>query len=148
MGLESEVIWAWCAALCGGALIGSAALILLSLNGRILGVSGIVGGLFQKNSERKGWRLAFVLGILFGGLFAYIFFPQQFQISIYRTPLVLIAAGLLVGFGSRMGGGCTSGHGVCGISRLSKRSVVATIVFMLFGALSVYFINHVMGGYL
>jgi len=127
-------------ALIGGMLIGAAGVGLLLFDGRILGVSGIVGGLFAK--RREPWRLFFLLGTLAGGFF----FAQGFEMGLERSSLSLIFAGLLVGYGTRLGGGCTSGHGICGMSRISKRSIVATLTFMATGAVTVFLIQHFFGG--
>ena len=117
----------------GGALIGLSAIMLLSLNGRIAGISGIVNGVFTRSRAEAFWRLAFIAGILTGGaLFQWI--TDVTLIDRTNYPLwMTIAGGLLVGFGTRMGSGCTSGHGICGISRLSPRSMVATIIFVALG---------------
>lgn len=129
-------------ALLGGVLIGLAAAALLLLNGRILGVSGIAGGLLQPNGGETGWRLAFIAGLLVPPLLLGFF--RTIDAPKFDGSLWLIAlAGLLVGFGSRMGSGCTSGHGICGMARLSKRSIVATVCFMLTGFLTVYVTRHV-----
>lgn len=129
--------------LLGGALIGLAALLLLALNGRVMGASGIWSGLIRW-SDGPQWRLAFVAGTIAGPiLLSLLGRPGEAQID---TPLPLfIFAGLLVGFGTALGSGCTSGHGVCGISRLSPRSIVATLVFMLFGFATVFFIREILG---
>lgn len=127
----------------GGMLIGLSASLLLLINGRVAGISGIVGGLLQ--SGEKGWRAAFVAGLLVGGVVIHWALPSAFRFELTRSLPAIVVAGLLVGFGTRMGNGCTSGHGVCGISRGSKRSLVATAVFMTTGALVVYVINHVLG---
>lgn len=133
-------------ALIGGGLIGLAAVLMMLLNGRIAGVSGIAGGLIVPVAGEWPWRLAFVLGLIAGPLVYMALggrLPDiQFPIS---SPLWLISAGLLVGFGTRLGSGCTSGHGVCGISRLSVRSLVATVAFMFTGFATVYVIRHLMG---
>lgn len=134
-------------ALIGGALIGLAAVLLMLFNGRIAGVSGIAGGLIWPAAGDWQWRLAFVLGLVagplvyqaLGGALPDIQFPMG-------EPFGLIAAGLLVGFGTRLGGGCTSGHGVCGVSRLSPRSLTAMGAFLFTGFATVYVIRHVMGG--
>lgn len=127
----------WLNALIGGALIGLAASLLLYWNGRVAGVSGIVNGLMNPPNQQSFWRWFFVGGLIVGGLILKLLKPEVFS-SELPTPLwTVIVAGLLVGFGTVMGGGCTSGHGVCGISRLSVRSILATIVFIAFGVLSV-----------
>ena len=128
--------------LVGGLLIGLAAALLLLLNGRISGISGIVGGLLVPKSSDAGWRVVFVAGLLLGA-FAYMLaaggtIPVQMQASLP----VLVVAGLLVGFGTRLGSGCTSGHGVCGIARLSRRSMVATSVFFGVAILTVFLTHH------
>jgi uncharacterized membrane protein YedE/YeeE len=125
----------WIYALVGGVLIGIAATLMLYWNGRVTGVSGILNGLLSRNPV--GWRWGFSLGLLAGGILIKALHPSAFVTSL-RAPLWTIPlAGLLVGFGTAMGGGCTSGHGVCGISRFSVRSIVATIVFISAGILSV-----------
>lgn len=128
----------------GGLLIGLAAAGLLIINGKIAGVSGILGGsLFSSFSDRS-WRLAFLVGLPLGGFFAMRFeaVPDAFEVS--ADPILLVVAGLLVGVGTQMGGGCTSGHGVCGISRGSARSVMATLTFMFFSAATVFLVRHVL----
>ena len=128
-------------ALAGGALIGLAAALFLLLNGRIAGISGVLGGLFKPASGDIAWRMAFVLGMvgapLVYGLFAVLPTPQ-----IEASNAALVAAGLLVGVGTRYGSGCTSGHGVCGLSRLSPRSLVATACFMGAGFATVFVTRH------
>lgn len=121
-------------ALLGGLLIGAAATLLLATAGRVMGVSGILGRLPFVND--RSWRLAFIVGILGGGLLYSYAAPNPFHVTV-SNPLVLILAGLLVGFGTRLGNGCTSGHGVCGISRFSLRSIVATLVFIAAGMITV-----------
>jgi uncharacterized membrane protein YedE/YeeE len=133
-------------ALAGGILIGISASLLLLLNGRIAGISGILGGLFQAPASDRAWRAAFLGGLLIGGLFFRFFDPQALSMEIDRSTAALAAAGLLVGFGTRTGSGCTSGHGVCGISRFSPRSIVATMTFMATAAIVVFVVNHVLGG--
>jgi hypothetical protein len=130
----------------GGALIGLAAVLLMLLAGRIAGVSGIFGGCLSFDTGDKDWRIAFIAGLILapvtGGLVG-------FPIPVPETPasfLVIVAAGLLVGFGSRLGGGCTSGHGICGIARLSKRSVAATAIFMGVAVVVVALMRHAFGG--
>jgi uncharacterized membrane protein YedE/YeeE len=125
-------------ALGGGALIGVAASILWAFNGRIAGISGIVGGLLAPLRGDWGWRAWFVSGLLLGGLGAAVVSPERFDLSgVPALPFVALA-GVLVGVGTRLGNGCTSGHGVCGTSRLSKRSIAATLTFMVTGAITVF----------
>jgi uncharacterized protein len=137
-------------ALAGGALIGLAAAALLVMTGRIAGVSGILGGLVRQApgapAADRRWRLAFFIGLLVGGAALRLVHPEAFGAALPRSTLTLIVAGLLVGFGSRLGGGCTSGHGVCGVGRFSKRSIVATLVFMATGALTVFVVRRFFGG--
>lgn len=132
--------------LIGGMLIGLSAAALLLFDGKIAGISGIVGGILSPTKNDTLWRLFFVVGLLTGGVFFYSISPQSFEIGISRSTGALILAGLLVGFGTRLGNGCTSGHGVCGVSRLSKRSILATVTFMATGILTVFIINHLLGG--
>lgn len=134
------------ASLCGGIVIGLSASLLLLCDGKIAGISGIVGGLLSPAPNDTAWRVLFVVGLLTGGLLFSLVSPQAFTIGIARSPSVLILAGLLVGFGTRLGNGCTSGHGVCGISRLSPRSLMATVTFMITGIVTVYITNHLLGG--
>jgi uncharacterized membrane protein YedE/YeeE len=126
----------------GGLLIGVAAALLLLLNGRISGISGIVGGLLVPKSSDAGWRLVFVVGLLIGA-FGYLATGGTLAVRIQAPVPVLVAAGLLVGFGTRFGSGCTSGHGLCGIARLSKRSIVASAVFFGVAMLTVFVFRHV-----
>lgn len=132
-------------ALAGGALIGLAASIFALANGRVAGISGLLGSLLQRGGEGRGEKVAFILGLLLApvlwGLFAAL--PT---IHFDSGSLGLIAAGLLVGIGTRYGSGCTSGHGVCGISRLSPRSLVATLCFMAAGFATVFVLRHLLGG--
>jgi hypothetical protein len=130
-------------ALLGGGLIGLAAAILLLGNGRIAGISGIVGGLLNTSGRQESWRWAFVLGLLLAP-WLYALFATFPTITISHNPLLLIGAGLLVGVGTRYGSGCTSGHGVCGLSRFSLRSLVATLSFMAMGFVTVYVMRHVL----
>lgn len=124
--------------LIGGLLIGVAVSIMLLFNGRVTGISGIVGGLIKPVKGDKAWRISFIAGLIFGGLLLNSFYPAAFSFSSNYQTSHLVIAGLLVGFGTLLGGGCTSGHGVCGISRLSLRSLVATVVFILVGMIIVY----------
>lgn len=126
------------ASLIGGILIGLASIGLLAFNGRIAGISGITGGLLEPRSGDVGWRVAFVGGLVAGGLLMGSLKPEWFEYAIDRSVATVVVAGLVVGFGTRVGSGCTSGHGVCGISRLSVRSVIATVTFMATGALTVF----------
>lgn len=132
-------------ALIGGALIGLAASILLLFHGKVAGISGIFGGLVT-NAADRGFRLSFLGGLVFAGVLARVVVPSSFATTWSASLPVALVAGLLVGFGTQLGGGCTSGHGVCGISRMSKRSVVATVAFMATGFLTVFVARHVLGG--
>jgi len=132
-------------ALAGGVLIGLAALLLLALNGRIAGVSGIINGAVEQAGGERTWRLAFVLGLIAGAGIYLLAWPQGITLRTGFPTGWLIAAGLLVGFGTRMGSGCTSGHGVCGLGRLAPRSLVATLTFMFFGVLSTAVTRHLLG---
>ncbi len=120
----------------GGTLIGLAAALLLLVNGRVAGVSGILGGGLALKGSDRGWRLAFVAGLVIAGSAFSLTTPWRFQIQSVANLWDYALAGLLVGFGTRLGSGCTSGHGVCGLSRLSKRSFVATGVFMVSAVIS------------
>ena len=129
------------AALAGGVLLGLASALFVLLNGRILGISGIVGGLLRPRAGDMGWRLAFVLGMLVApGLYWLVVGPTQPRID--ATWGMVVIAGLLVGVGTRYGSGCTSGHGVCGLSRMSPRSLVATLAFMGAGFVTVFLLRH------
>ncbi|WP_026330280.1 MULTISPECIES: YeeE/YedE family protein [Caldimonas] len=127
--------------LAGGLLLGVAAALFILLNGRVLGISGIVAGLLRPRRGDTGWRLAFVLGLLAAPAVYAVLAPLP-QARIDADWGVLVIAGLLVGLGTRYGAGCTSGHGVCGLSRLSPRSLVATLAFMGAGFLTVYLVRH------
>lgn len=133
-------------ALLGGALIGLSTSALLALNGRIAGISGIVGHLLRPAPRDTLWRLLFLAGLLTGGVLLRLFMPTAFPTTLPRSPATLIVAGLLVGYGARLGGGCTSGHGVCGIGRRSPRSLLATVVFMATGMATVFVTEHLLGG--
>jgi uncharacterized membrane protein YedE/YeeE len=124
-------------------LIGIAVSLLLLFNGKVLGVSGILGELFNHPLSKNYWRLFFVLGLLISPLIYNIFYPIPI-IEITSNKLLIIVGGLLVGFGSRLGSGCTSGHGVCGLARLSVRSFIATMTFIFFGFVTVYVIQKVL----
>ena len=133
------------ASLIGGILIGLSASAMLLLMGKIAGISGIVGGLVSLRKNDVLWRIAFVAGLLAGGFILRVLAPQLLQVDIVRSAGVFVLAGLMVGFGARLGNGCTSGHGVCGIGRFSPRSIVATIIFIIVGAAGVFVVNHFLG---
>lgn len=128
--------------LAGGILLGIAASLYVLFNGRILGISGIVGGLLQAKKSDWLWRLSFILGLLTAPLWAKYVFQISVHTVIDANYITLLIAGVLVGFGARYGSGCTSGHGICGLSRLSPRSLIATICFMACGFLIVYVMRH------
>lgn len=130
----------------GGALLGLGATVFLLFNGKILGISGIVGGLLQPRRGDVFWRVVFVLGLVAGGLLMALGGASSLEPTITRSIPVIGLAGLLVGFGTRMGNGCTSGHGICGIARLSPRSLVATVTFIGTGAIATFAARHVLGG--
>lgn len=125
----------WLLALLGGALIGSGSALLLFTNGRIAGISGIASGLVHRETADRAWRLAFLGGLVAAGVVASLVAPAAIGAPV-RPPVVVVAAGLLVGFGTRMGNGCTSGHGVCGLSRGSPRALVAVLTFITTGAIT------------
>jgi len=127
----------------GGLLIGLAAAVLLLLNGRISGISGIVGGLLAPRSAEVGWRVVFIAGLLLGALGYMLATGGPFPVGMQASMPILIVAGLLVGFGTRLGSGCTSGHGLCGIAQLSKRSIVASAVFFGVAIITVFLTRHV-----
>lgn len=132
------------ASLSGGILLGLASALFILVNGRILGISGIIGGLFRPKSGDVGWRLSFMLGLLAAPLLhTLVAGPTAARIDAGWVTVVI--AGLLVGVGTRYGAGCTSGHGVCGLSRLSPRSLVATLAFMGAGFLTVFLARHALG---
>lgn len=132
------------ASLLGGVLVGLAAAGFVLFNGRIAGVSGILGGLLAPKPGDVSWRLSFVAGLIVAPL-AYRLFTALPPIQIDAGLPVVAAAGLLVGIGTRFGGGCTSGHGVCGLSRLSPRSLLATLCFMATGFITVFIVRHILG---
>ncbi|QJD57494.1 YeeE/YedE family protein [Pseudomonas sp. gcc21] len=129
------------ASLAGGMLIGSAAAMFILLNGRIAGISGIVGGLLRPAKGDVFWRVAFIVGLVLAPLLYQSAFTLP-AVEVKASVAVLIAAGLLVGVGTRYGSGCTSGHGVCGLGRRSPRSLVATLAFMASGFLTVFIVRH------
>ncbi len=130
--------------LVGGVLIGLAAAMMLLLNGRLSGISGIVGGMMAPKTSDVGWRAAFIVGLLLGPFIYILVTGGALLLEMQASVPVLVVAGLLVGFGTRLGSGCTSGHGVCGIARLSKRSIVATAVFFVVAMLTVFLTRHVL----
>ena len=132
------------ASLAGGLLIGAASLGLLALSGRVAGVSGIVGGLLPPRRGDLDWRLAYLVGLLGGGLLLHALVGLPTTVPVSRT--TLIVGGLLVGFGTRLGNGCTSGHGVCGLGRGSPRSLAAVLTFMGVAFLTVFLTRHILGG--
>jgi uncharacterized protein len=137
----------WIRAVAGGAMIGTAAALLFALNGRIAGVSGVLGSLvLDRPSGEAPWRVLFIAGLVIGALTMSLLRPDLAEPTMQTGWPGLIVAGLLVGFGTRMGSGCTSGHGVCGIARLSKRSMVATLTFMAAGFATVFVLRHLVGG--
>lgn len=130
----------------GGLMIGLASAGLLMFHGRIAGISGIAGGIFRREAGDIAWRVMFLVGLFAAGVAWSLFYPQDYAVEISRSTPALIVAGLTVGIGTQLGSGCTSGHGVCGIGRLSKRSTAATITFMATAALTVFIVNEVLGG--
>ena len=146
--MGSEIVVApldWLLGLVGGLMIGAAAALFLLVNGRIMGASGLLGGLVDGTGRANaGERLAFLAGLVAvpAAIAAIAGAPET---HLTGDALVLVAAGLLVGFGTRVANGCTSGHGVCGISRLSPRGIVATLVYLLFGGLTMLVFRHVLG---
>ncbi|AGZ35642.1 MULTISPECIES: YeeE/YedE family protein [Pseudomonas] len=132
-------------ALGGGVLIGLAAGLFAAANGRIAGISGLLASMLQRSGEGRGDKAAFLLGIIAAPLLWQVFVSLP-AVEFTRAPWVLMVAGLLVGLGTRYGGGCTSGHGVCGLSRLSPRSAVATLCFMAAGFATVFVARHLLAG--
>lgn len=131
------------AALYGGLMIGTATALFYWLNGRIAGVSGIFGDLLlDRQNGHTPWRFAFVNGLLLGYLLIHAWRPELAQIHLQTGPADMVIAGLLVGFGTRMSCGCTSGHGICGVARISPRSLVATAIFMLTAMITVALLRH------
>jgi len=128
--------------LIGGLLIGLATMLMLLLNGRIAGISGIVGGLLTRKGSEVGWRAMFVAGLLLGAFVYMLATGGALLVRIEASLPIMVVAGLLVGFGTRLGSGCTSGHGVSGLARFSKRSIVATSVFMGAGIVTVFLTHH------
>jgi len=135
-------------ALIGGALIGLSAAVLLLFKGRIAGISGIAGGVILPEKGDIPWRILFLVGLVVGGVFYQLFgiSPSVENIQPVTGKVGLILAGLLVGIGSALGTGCTSGHGICGLARRSFRSLVATLIFMLTAMITVFIVRHLVGG--
>ena len=129
----------------GGILIGLSATLLLLFNGRIAGISGMLGGLINAGLAEMVWRFAFLTGIVMGAFIFHWLEPLYYQPRTDFPLGLLVSAGFLVGFGTQMGKGCTSGHAICGIARLSQRSVVATVIFMTTGFITVFVIRHLVG---
>jgi uncharacterized protein len=143
MNIDWQHFTPW-ASLAGGIVLGLAAALFILVNGRVLGISGIVGGLLRPTAGDRAWRISFLLGLLVAPLvYAAVTAPVAPRIDAGWATLVV--AGLLVGVGTRYGAGCTSGHGVCGISRLSPRSLVATLAFMCAGFITVFLARHALG---
>ncbi len=130
----------------GGALIGLSASILLLTHGKVAGVSGMLGGLLDAKTTDRSYRAWFLAGLLLMGLVLRFVRPSYLAPQATSSLGLTAAAGLIVGFGTSLGNGCTSGHGVCGISRLSIRSILATVTFILTGVVTVFLANHVLGG--
>ncbi|HFQ4932011.1 YeeE/YedE family protein [Vibrio vulnificus] len=128
--------------LAGGILLGISALTMLLVNGKVAGISGILTGLLTPKSRDFAWRLMFVVGMVSGGVLAVTFGAASASVALPTSGALIAAAGLLVGIGTRLGNGCTSGHGICGIGRLSKRSIVATAIFMAVAAMTVFVRLH------
>lgn len=120
-------------------------MLLMGSAGRIAGISGILGGLFSSAKGDKGWRIAFLVGLILGPFLAALWKTEFLSVNFPVTGPLLVVGGVLVGLGTQIGGGCTSGHGVCGNARLSMRSVIATITFMTTGIVTVFILRHVVG---
>ena len=129
----------------GGALIGVACLMFMALNGRVAGISGILGGLLSSRDGQGLSRGLFLVGLVLGPVLFLVLTGGYPSVTIEASTPMLILAGLLVGFGTRLGGGCTSGHGICGVSRLSRRSIVATNLFVAFGMLTATLVGVLIG---
>ncbi|MGQ0621923.1 MAG: YeeE/YedE family protein [Panacagrimonas sp.] len=137
----------WTRAAIGGGMIGLAAALMIIFNGRIAGVSGVLGGLvLDRKTSETPWRALFLGGLMLGALLVMLVRPDLAGAALKTGWIGILAAGLIVGFGTRMGSGCTSGHGVCGIGRLSQRSIVATCTFTAAGFVTVFVLRHLLGG--
>lgn len=130
----------------GGALIGASASAMLLVEGRVAGISGIVGGLFTPKAGDVGWRVAFLAGLALAGLGGALLAPELVAVELDRAPWMVVVAGLLVGVGTRIGNGCTSGHGVCGLSRGSPRSLASVATFMAVGIVVAVVMGRITGG--
>lgn len=129
----------------GGALIGVAVSLMLLFNGRVTGISGILSGIINRETADKSWRVFFITGLICGGVLLQFFYPKAFIVISNAKNIDYILAGFLVGFGTLLGNGCTSGHGVCGISRFSIRSILSTITFIIFGIIGVLLFKLIRG---
>jgi len=134
-------------ALAGGVLIGLSAALLMLLNGRIAGISGILGGAVSLHGGDRKWRWYFIAGLFLGPMLLRLVGVNLAAVQINVPLVVIVMAGLLVGYGTGLGNGCTSGHGVCGLARLSPRSAAATVTFMLSAGITVYIVRHLIGGF-
>ena len=141
MAIDWTSFTSW-SALAGGALIGTAAVLLAALAGRVAGISGIVGGLLRPHPREVGWRVAFVAGLMLAPALYALFGPGM-SVEIDASNATIVVAGVLVGWGTRLGSGCTSGHGVCGLARRSPRSAAAALTFMAAGFFTVFLSRHV-----
>ena len=142
-----ETVFSPLQSLGGGLLIGSAAVLLMAAMGRVMGATGVVAGLIQpENKSDFAWRAILLVGMITGPLVVYGLSGQMPKVQVPVSSVMLIAGGLIVGVGVTLGSGCTSGHGVCGIARLSWRSIVATLIFMLTTMMTVFILRHVIGG--
>jgi uncharacterized protein len=141
---RSILMSGWAAGIAGGALIGLGAALLMASIGRIAGISGIASGALEGARGDRAWRIAFLAGMMVAGAAALQFVPAPARLQTAATPL-LLAAGFLVGFGTRLGNGCTSGHGVCGLGRLSRRSLAAVLTFMTCAIATTYLVRHAIG---
>ncbi len=133
-------------ALAGGALIGLSAALLMAANGRIAGISGILAGAVAPTSDGRAWRITFLVGLIAGSWLTAAMAGEPLHVTMITGPPGLVMAGALVGVGTRLANGCTSGHAICGVARLSPRSIVATLTFLSTGALTVFIVRHLMGG--
>jgi uncharacterized membrane protein YedE/YeeE len=136
----------WLQSLCGGGLIGLAAALFLLLNGRVAGISGILGSFFTPPGGETVTNITFIIGLLLGPVLFLIASGHLPRVAIAAGPSTLVAAGLLVGFGTRLGSGCTSGHGVCGLARFSPRSMTAVGIFMAAAIVTVFIMRHLLPG--